>query len=320
MKFFICSLLLAGSAFAAEKWETLKTKGEPKARHEAAFVEFEGEFYLLGGRRIQEVSIFNPETKTWRSGTKPPIEVHHFQPVVYDNKIMIVCAMTGKYPKETGLEKILIYEPKKDAWSWGDEIPAARRRGSASVVNVDGKLYVIAGIINGHMGGYVDWADLYDPETGTWTQLKDAPHKRDHFQAAYLDGKIYAAGGRTTSKETGQLFDLTVPEVDVYDISTGKWSVLKRNLPTPRAGNSTAAIGNDIVVAGGESMARKEAHSEVEAWDTEKEKWHDYPSLQQGRHGTALILHENCIYTCSGSGGRGGGPELTTTERLKLDD
>ena len=57
--------------------------------------------------------------------------------------------------------------------------------------------------------------------------------------------------GRTTSKETGQVFDLVVPEVDVYDLTTGQWSVLKEDLPTPRAGNSTAAIGKDVVVAGG---------------------------------------------------------------------
>lgn len=319
MKIILAVLLFAAPAWASE-WETLETKGRPNPRHEAAFVEFEGEFYLMGGRRIQPVNIFNPETKAWRNGAKPPIEVHHFQPVVYDGKIMIVCAMTGRFPNETGLEKVLIYDPKKDEWSWGDEIPEARRRGSAGVVNVDGKIYVIAGIVNGHMGGYVDWADLYDPKTGTWTKLKDAKHERDHFQAAYLDGKIYAAGGRTTSHETGQVFDLTVPEVDVYDIASGKWSVLKDDLPTPRAGNSTAAIGNDIVIAGGETGGQKKAHDEVEAWDTKKGKWYDYPNLKQGRHGTALILHENCIYTCSGSGGRGGGPELTSTERLDLSD
>lgn len=317
MKILLAALLLTGTTLAQE-WETLDAKGKPNKRHEAAFIEFEGEFYLMGGRRIQPVNIFNPETKTWRNGAKPPIEVHHFQPVVYEDRILFICAMTGKYPNETGLEKVLIYEPKKDQWSWGDEIPEKRRRGSAGVVNVDGKIYVIGGIVRGHMGGYVDWADLYDPKTGTWTKLKNAKHERDHFQATYLDGKIYAAGGRTTSKETGKVFDLTVPEVDVYDIKIGTWSVLKDDLPTPRAGNSTLAVGKDVVVAGGESGGNKKAHDEVEAWDTLKEEWKDYPSLKQGRHGTALILHENCIYTCSGSGGRGGGPELETIERLKL--
>ena len=317
MKILAALLLMTASAWAAE-WETLETKGQPAPRHEAAFVEFGGEFYLMGGRRIQPVCIFNPETATWRNGAKPPIEVHHFQPVVYEDKILIICAMTGPFPNETGLDRILIYEPKKDQWSWGAEIPVDRRRGSAGVVNVGGKIYVLCGIVNGHMGGYVNWADCYDPETDRWTRLKDAPHKRDHFQCAFLDGKIYAAGGRTTSQETGQLFDLTVPEVDVYDIPSATWSTLKDNLPTPRAGNSTAAIGKDIVVAGGESMAHKEAHNEVEAWDTLEKKWHNYPSLNRGRHGTALILHKNCIYTCSGSGGRGGGPELKSIERLKL--
>jgi N-acetylneuraminic acid mutarotase len=238
MKTVIAVLLLTATAFSAF-WETLKTKGQPDPRHEAAFVEYEGEFYLLGGRRIQ--------------------------PVVYEDKILIICAMTGKYPRETGLEKVLIYEPKKDMWSWGDEIPENRRCGAAGVVNVAGKIYVIGGIVRGHLGGYVDWADLYDPKTGDWTKLKSAKDERDHFQAAYLEGKIYAACGRTTSRETGKVFELTVPEVDVYDIQTGKWSVLKDDLPTPRAGNSAAAIGMDIVVAGGESGESKQAHDEVEA-------------------------------------------------------
>jgi len=318
MKSLLIALLLTAPTFAEPAWETISTIGEPVARHEAAFVEFDGEFYLMGGRRIQPVCIFNPETARWRKASKPPIEFHHFQPVTYNGKILIICAMTGPYPNETPLDRILIYDPKSDAWSWGNSIPEERRRGSAGVVLVDQKIYVVCGITHGHVGGYVNWLDQYDPVTGKWTRLKDAPHKRDHFQCAFLKGKIYAAGGRTTSKETNQVFDLTVPQVDVYDLSSGTWSVLKEDLPTPRAGNSTAAIGKDIVVAGGESMAQKEAHAAVEAWDTERHCWHNYPSLNRGRHGTSLCLHKNYVYTCSGSGNRGGGPELKTTERLRL--
>lgn len=303
---------------AAARWETLETQGEPVPRHEAAFVEFNGEFYLLGGRGIRPVSIYNPEKNTWRNASKPPIEFHHFQPVTYDGKILIICAMTGPFPKEKPLARVLIYDPANDAWSWGHEIPETRRRGSAGVVLVDGRIYVVGGIVNGHIGGYVKWVDQYDPSTGEWMKLKDAKNKRDHFQCAFLDGKIYAAGGRTTSQETGQLFDLTVPEVDVYELKNARWSQLKEDLPTPRAGNSTAAVGKDIVVAGGESTAHQHAHTEVEAWDTEKECWHDYPPLNRGRHGTSLILHNNYIYTCSGSGNKGGSPELKSTERLKL--
>jgi len=121
-----------------------------------------------------------------------------------------------------------------------------------------------------------------------------------------------------TSQATKQLFNLTVPEVDVYDIASGTWSVLAEDLPTPRAGNSTLALGDHIVVAGGESGTQKLAHNEVEAWDTGARRWLDYPSLNRGRHGTSLAIYQNYIYTCSGSGNKGGSPELISTERLKF--
>jgi len=43
--------------------------------------------YLLGGRRIQPADIYDPATRTWTLGAPPPVEVHHFQPVVWENKI-----------------------------------------------------------------------------------------------------------------------------------------------------------------------------------------------------------------------------------------
>ena len=44
------------------KWELIKPTGEPVARHEAAFVEVGGKFYLIGGRRMNPVSIYDPAT------------------------------------------------------------------------------------------------------------------------------------------------------------------------------------------------------------------------------------------------------------------
>jgi len=163
--FRITAIVLAQMAFGEKNWETLETQGEPVARHEAAFVEFNGEFLLLGGRGIRPVSIYNPEKNSWRNASKPPVEFHHFQPLTYQDKILIICAMTGPFPGETPLNRILIYSPAADEWSWGDEIPAARRRGSAGVVLADGMVYVVGGIVNGHMGGYVSWFDQYNPAT-----------------------------------------------------------------------------------------------------------------------------------------------------------
>lgn len=314
---FFALIALATGLAAGPAWESVECKGAPTARHEAAFVEVNAKLYLLGGRGIKPVDEFDPETRSWRALAKPPIEIHHFQPLVREGQIWIVGAMTGKYPGETPLARIHIYDPVANTWSEGPEIPKDRRRGAAGVIAHDGKIYLVCGIRRGHIGGFVPWLDRFDPATGTWEVLPDAPHARDHFQAVLHEGKIYALAGRTTSQETKQVFQLTVPEVDVYEIAKTTWTTLAEPIPTPRAGNSAAAIDGQVVVAGGES-ARPIAHTEVEALDPATGHWKAWPSLVQARHGTGIAVVNGKLYTCSGCGRRGGKPELDTTEMLPL--
>lgn len=298
-------------------WEMLACHGSPSARHENSFVEVNDKFYLLGGRGIKPVDIFDPASNTWTSGAEPPIEVHHFQAVAYGGKIYIIGAMTGKYPRENPLERILIYDPENDSWEMGDTIPEERRRGSAGVVINGDKAIILSGIIDGHWDGHVPWADQYDFTTGEWTVLADAPRPRDHFHAAISEGKIYCAGGRNSSKKTEQTFELTIPEVDVYDIAENSWSFLPeaQHLPTERAGTSSAFLGKQLIIIGRESANQETAHSEVEAYHTETKTWKRLDALVRGRHGSQAIVYDDAIYIAAGSGNRGGSPELNSIER-----
>lgn len=301
-------------------WQCVDCQGRPHARHEAAFVECLGRFHLLGGRRIQPVDTYDPATNTWTMGRPPPVEIHHFQPVAWRGRILLVGAMTGAFPREQALPVVHIYDPTIDAWSTGPEIPADRRRGGAGVVIHDDMLYLVCGIINGHWDGNVPWLDALDLRTGQWHRLPDAPRARDHFQTAIVDGRLYAVGGRRTSASTKQVFELTIPEVDVYDLATAQWRTLppSAHLPKPRAGSMTVARDADVIVAGGESMLQKKAHAEVDALDTRSMVWRSLPPFVQGRHGGGLILFNNILWTAAGSGSRGGNPELDSMERLPL--
>jgi N-acetylneuraminic acid mutarotase len=298
------------------KWETISSNTEPIARHECSFVAVDNKFYLLGGRGIKPVSIYNTETNIWTEGTEPPVEIHHFQAVSYQSKIYMFGAMTGKYPYEKPLENILIYNPDENEWKIGPEIPKARRRGSAGVIVQNDKAYIISGIVDGHNSIHVPWVDVYDFKTDSWQILADAPRSRDHFHAAYKDGKIYAADGRNSSYATGQTFDLTIPEVDVYDIESNTWITLpeKNNISTMRAGTSAAFLGDNLIIIGGESMPQKEAHKTTEAYNLKSNSWHILKSLNTGRHGSQAIVYKNKIYIVAGSGNRGGKPELSSME------
>ena len=312
--FLIFSLNFSFAQFGVWEEEVAKT-GAPNPRHEAGFVELDGKFYLLGGRGIKAVNIYDPLSKSWTHGQEPPIELHHFQPIAYEGKIYGIGAMTGGYPTEAAVPNIIIYDPVADQWSTGPEIPEARRRGGAGLVLYQNKFYLVCGIINGHTDGHVNWMDVYDPATDSWQMLADAPRARDHFQASVVDGKIYAVGGRRSTAK-GNVFANTVSEVDVYDIATDSWITLSQHLPSLRAGSYNAVLDKEILVLGGESPDQTPAHAEVQALDTRTGNWRSLSNMIQGRHGTGAVWYKDTLFVASGSGNRGGGPELATQEKL----
>lgn len=302
------------------EWETLASTGQPTARHEAGLAAYENKLYLIGGRRVNPTSEFDTKTNTWTSKSLTPIELHHFQPVVIDNAIYIVGAMTGQWPTEKPLDKIIIYYPERDEYVYSHTIPEHRRRGGAGAVVYNNKIYLVGGITNGHMNGYQPWLDEYDPKTGEWKVLADAPNARDHFQAVQIDHKLYAFAGRTTSKKKNQDMSLTVSHGNVYNFINQEWESVTNNLaiPTLRAGSFAFAWNNSIIIGGGESIKQEAAHNEVEVFNTGTNLWSNWPSLNQGRHGSGFAVIGNFVYTASGCGQRGGEPELTSIERLQL--
>ena len=292
-------------------WQTLDCQGKPTGRHETAFVEVDGLFYLIGGREAKgRINRFNPETLTWDTAKATSPLIHHFQPVVLDDRVWMVGAMTGNYPKEPPMTHIQIYDPKADVWTEGPEMPEARRRGSAGTVVYNSKIYMVGGITLGHTSGTNAWFDEYDPHTNTWKKLPDAPHIRDHFHAVVLGDKLYCLGGRNTSfhePDFGAFFAAVIPEIDVYDFKTGTWSVLEgaAGLPEGSAAGGTAVLGDCIVYFGGETD--KEALSGCWAFNPKTKTWKKLAPLNQGRHGSQAIVFQNRIYIAAGSPKRGGG-------------
>lgn len=308
------------------EWQMVASTNTPQERHEHAYVEVDGDFYLVGGRGQRPVQKFDPDTQTWENLSAPPFQMHHFQAVGYDGKIYVMGAFTDGYPDENPIPNIYIFDPVADTWTAGPEIPADRRRGAAGAVVHNNEFYIVAGIQNGHTDGHVTWLDKYNPATDTWTQLADAPRARDHFQAVVLDGKLYAAAGRRSSFATNEVFQLTEAAVDVYDIATDTWTTLpaSANIPTERAGTAAVALDGKVVVLGGESgrqipgmeQSPPPAHTEVEAYNPTTGVWETLPPMLEGRHGTQAIVYDDAVYIAAGSRTLGGN-EIDSHEVFK---
>lgn len=294
------------------RWTLIDAKGEGEVtgRHEDTFIAYKDKFYLMGGRGVNPVNVFNPKTNTWEVKGKSPMEIHHFQAVLVEDAFYLMGAMTGKYPLETPLENIWIYYPEKDEWKKGPEIPVQFQRGGAGAVLFNDKIYQVGGIKLGHTSGTSNLFNSYNLKTGVWEQLTDAPHIRDHFPAIVVGNKLYCIGGRNTSvhfpKDFGAFFSAVEPTVDVYDFIEGKWSTLKEELPFPTAAGGLVEIDNKLIYIGGECNWPN-ASFQTQCLDLATGKWEELAPLVIGRHGSGAILYQNNIYLAAGSPNKGGG-------------
>ncbi|MEH6407612.1 MAG: putative Ig domain-containing protein, partial [Leeuwenhoekiella sp.] len=290
------------------------------ARHECSFVQAGDKFYLFGGREnAQRFDVYDYKSNTWAQFNNIPKEFNHFQAVQYKGLIWVIGAFKNNdYPRETPADYIWSYNPATQKWIQGPEIPQNRKRGSAGLVVYNNKFYIVGGNTIGHDGGYVNWFDEYDPYTGIWTTLTNAPRSRDHFQAVVIDGKLYAIGGRL-SGGTGGVFEPLIAQVDVFDFATMKWTTLpsSKNLPTPRGAPTVVNFQNLIYVIGGEIQKDlngntiNDALTTTESFDPSKNggTWKTEANMVYKRHGTQGIVSGDGIHITAGSKAKGGSPQ-----------
>ena len=316
---------VVGNERGTDNWQTINTEfGE--SRHEGASAQAGEAFYVLGGRESNDVRIYDPfqgSDGNWSSGAPSPIQLHHFQAVELDGFIYAVGAMTGPFPEEDPVENVYIYDPLADRWIIGPVLPVARLRGSSGAVVHDGLIYWISGNTNGHVGPVTDMVDVYDPATGSFSALAEIPNPRDHFFATLHEGRIYVIGGRRSVPEGGG-FEPTIPEIDVYDIATDTWQTLpaSADLDPPRAAAATDRVGDEIIVAGGESGAQEPwAHVEAQAFNPASGQWRNLPDMLTPRHAAQAIVSNGGFYLAAGSPYRGGpGGAVLNTEALFLGE
>ncbi len=306
---------------ASRAWRMVQTSNGSSvmARHEAgAVATTNNTLYVMGGRGNRPVQSFNESLNRWLSHGKAPVLMNHFQPVSIGNKVYVIGALKDdNYPREQPLEHIYIFDTSNHTWSRGSVIPQNRRRGSVGAALHNGKIYLVGGNPTGHSGPAVNWFDEYDPNTDQWRVMPNAPRARDHVTVAVAGGKLVVAGGRRTAHPN--VWGDTEAKTDVFNFTTGRWETNADNIPTQRAGTMAVAVGNEVVVIGGETLGSAQAHNDVEAFNVATGKWRKLQPMLEGRHSGGAAVLGNKIHVVSGNTTRGGGSETINHETLTLE-
>jgi N-acetylneuraminic acid mutarotase len=322
----VLAVIFATSLFALVKtswsvdlpgeWQTRAPSGT--IRQEVSYVEAGGKFYLAGGTtKYQGLTLherYDPATNSWSEVAPLPKNLTHIQAVELGGNIYYIGGIEGSAsgPHGPHSDNVFVYDPGTDTFSEGAPMPDGRGRGASGTAVYNGKIYYAGGQHDAPDGVYnprsKPWFDVYNPTTDTWTQLPNMPRARDHFHAAVVDGKFYAIGGRQTSNNN------IVTAVDVYDLSqgaAGTWQTPNTVLPTPRSGFTTAVLGQEILVIGGEGGVDNKggpAFNTVEAYNTATNSWRTLEPMPTGLHGTQAVVCNGGVYLAAGSDMQGTGP------------
>ncbi len=320
---FVVSLVSAAALMSqtdeALPWQSVITGdgSAVTARHESGVVAVNGKLYALGGRATRPLESYNPATGEWTNLGPMPMELHHFQPVAIGDVIYVTGAFTCCYPEELTVADVYTYHTVTGVWSVAGQMPADRVRGSTATFTYQDQIYLLGGNTKGHSGGAVAWFDRFDPISGDWSVLPDAPNARDHFGAFVLNDRVVAAAGRQTDQPNP--FRNPVAATDVFDFYTNSWQSMD-DIPTVRAGALVGGAGDEIVVAGGEIFSTSTSLDVVEAFNVYTGQWRTLQAMLLGRHSGGGAMLGNEFHVLAGSLNTGGAPETDTHEMLLLDE
>src|SRR3984893_17153341 len=213
------ALAVAPAAHAQGKWRA--GMPIPQGANEVIGAEIDGQVLVYGGQDPRNNAIgifwkFDPGQNAVSKLPSNPVPVHHGASASIGHKFYVLggfrmpdSGKVGWYPENKAWEFDL------DTQQWSALPPMPTTRGALAAVAVGKKIYVNggAGIPQGMQlpdglvgGGPVDLystLEVFDTDTNTWTKLAPMPTPRNHHSIGYVDGKLYAIGGRVGSCYSG---------------------------------------------------------------------------------------------------------------------
>jgi N-acetylneuraminic acid mutarotase len=159
----------------------------------------------------------------------------------------------------------------------------------------DGRVLVV--------GGGTPVAEIYDPETGDWTETGSLVEERESFTSTLLpDGRVLVSGGFFRT-EFQQFFSRS--SCEVYDPATGIWS-LTGGLSNSRHDHTATLLRNGkvLAVAGGTAAGNLVTFvSSAELYDPETGNWTATGETIEARYThTATLLPSGKVLVAGGNG------------------
>jgi uncharacterized membrane protein len=202
-----------------------------------------GELIFFGGGlnatgASERVDICNVTSGSWTTAT---LSIPRFYLAAASSYSLVFFA--GGWNGTTSFDRVDIYNVSDGSWSTATPSQAHQNFAGASVGNL---VFFGGGVSLNNPSNVVD---IYNASSNVWTSatLSEA---RWWISTVASKTLVFFGGGQISFNVTGY-----VNVVDVYDVTSGVWSVLASPLSEARGEMAATSIGGDVVIfAGGETF------------------------------------------------------------------
>lgn len=153
---------------------------------------------------------------------------------------------------------IWIFNCRFNKWEIGPKMRVSREFSAAE--NWGGKIYVIGGCVVDNWARSINWAEVFDPESGSWAAVPSAIEVRDKWMhaSAMIGSKLYAMADR------GGV---------VFDVGCEEWGNVPKRLDMGWRGRA-AVVGNVLYCY--------DYLGKIQGYDVEMDVWKELRGVEKG--------------------------------------
>jgi hypothetical protein len=215
----------------------------------------------------------------------------HTATLLADGNVLIAGG-ADQDPTGTGLASAELYDPSTGTFTQTGSMAVGRFLHTATLLQ-NGKVLVVGGALTS-TSDPVATAEVYDPATGVFSMTGAMATAREQHTATLLaDGRVLIVGG-TTPTGTGDLQPTAT--VEIYDPSTGSFSVTGSMAEARSLHTATLLPSGNVLVAGGGGE-----NSTAELYDPATGSFSITGGMEIGRSGhTATLLPNGSVLVAGG--------------------
>lgn len=238
---------------------------------------------------------YNVETDEWELLTKKVPALKYSTLSLSDQKLYIFGGVNKNHKLN---DKVLIYDLKAKTLSKGMTSSTPTYHTGSAVWG--GQIYVFGGAFDKTF--YSKNLMCYNPKSDSWKKLANMPDEKS-TKGEIIDGKLYTIGGYNGKKASNS--------VDVYDISSNKWSHVF-DLPVAVSAHATTVIDGRIWIVGNYNE-----ESYLASIDPINKIYIEYNSnMKVNRHGGCAYIN-NELFIFGGIKSEQG-PALDSVQKLEM--